>query len=150
MNAGEYRLLLFRRCFRGWNIPVVLASVDGVLTDEAVELLRHAVHPRLVEEIGDVLVSLNELDRTEQEVLTRQADALFAKNSKGVSHAADGVRDYCELTSLTKELGVRADSLPWREAQALRLMLGRRAESERQQMQEMERQAKQPRGRGKR
>jgi hypothetical protein len=101
------------------------------------------VHPRLVEEIGDELTRLNELQEAEHDVLEKQSEQLFSKDNKGVANAVDGIRDYCELSAF-KEMAVEPSKLPWRETQALRVVLSKKNEKEREQMDELDRKNKKP------
>jgi hypothetical protein len=143
LGVGDYRMLLFCRCFKEWNVPVQLNKENGLLTAESVETVK-SLNPRLIEEIGDELITLNELQQCECDVLKSQSKSLFDKNSDGVKNACDGIREYCELTSLVKEIGVDLERLSWRDANALRIVLGARIDSEKEHIRDMDKKNKQP------
>jgi hypothetical protein len=147
----QHCLQLFRLCFVSWNLPFTLERSGGRLTDEAMEVLRHGVHPCLLDEIGDSLFELIEPTDIEIKQLQRQCDRMFAKDSKGIKFACEGIRAYCDASS-TKDLGVvsRGEEVSWRTHLLINLVLQKKNEIERKEMEEMDRKSKAPSRSGKR
>jgi len=139
----QHCLQLFRLCFVEWNLPFTLEKRDGRLTNNAMEALKHTVHPCLLDEIGDSLFELVEPTDIEIKQLQRQCDRMFGKNSNGVKFACEGIRSYCDASGM-KDLSIvsKAEDVSWRTHLLINLVLQKKNEIEKKEMDEADRKSR--------
>ena len=135
----EYYRLVFMSCFKSWNIPVELEKNDeGFLTERGRESFS-LLHPKLIECLASDFVELNEIRDEEIEVLEKQCDVLFKKDSEGVQNAVEGIKLYCEASVFSKEFALsksELDNVPYRAAELIRRVANKNGEEIKRQFNE--------------
>lgn len=140
-NNDELARLCFIHCFESWNLPVELETQNRRLTDEACDVLRKQLHPRLVDVVAREFLRLNELSEQEQKLLKSQCGSLFDEKSNGVDNPTEGVRLYCEAATFAKEFGLSGkalDELPYRVAALVRYVVSQENEIRQRELKERE------------
>ena len=135
VDPHEMRRMTIKRCLVGWTLDVPIEREHGWMT-QACYARVGKVFGSLVDAFADQFDKEMAVTEDDDAIMTRQSLVLFAKNSKGVVGAHEGVRLYCNYGSFEDKFGLSGDELrkmPVRDFTMLRMMLSREGAAQQRQ-----------------